>query len=126
MDLDDAVQICAESCVQLETQGIPVIRIGLMSSPSLLEEGRIVAGPWHPAFGFLVRSAIYQKQIEPVLPKRAACAHIRICVPSRDIPLIRGYKNQGLRHIKDKTGAKVIDLDVDDRLLDGTVTVEMI
>ena len=126
LDLDNAIQICAESCVRLESQGIPVIRIGLMSSPSLLEEGRIIAGPWHTAFGFLVRSAIYQKQIERVLPNRGACAHIRIRVPSRDIPLIRGYKNQGLRHIKDRTGAKVIDLDVDDRLLDGTVTVEMI
>ncbi len=126
LKLDDAIRLCMESCVRLESQGIPVIRIGLMSSPSLLEEGRIIAGPWHTAFGFLVRAAIYQKKIEPFLPAQGKSAHIRIRVPSRDIPLIRGYKNQGLRHIKDRTGAKVVEVDVDNRLADGTVMVEKI
>ena len=124
--LDDAIRICMENCLRLERKGIPVIRIGLMSSPSLLEEGRIIAGPWHTAFGFLVRSAIYQKKIEPDLPTLGESAHIRIRVSSRDVPLIRGYKNQGIRAIKARTGAKMVEVEVDNRLPDGTVTVEKI
>ena len=34
--LSEAVELCAESSVRLEARGIPVIRIGLMSSPTLL------------------------------------------------------------------------------------------
>ncbi len=68
--LDEAVSLCKESCALLEENGIPVIRMGLMSSPSLLKEGRILAGPWHQAFGFLVRSAIHRDSIEQFLPKR--------------------------------------------------------
>jgi histone acetyltransferase (RNA polymerase elongator complex component) len=56
LTLDKAVMICGESCRILEHNGIKVIRIGIMSSPSLLEEGQIVAGPWHCSFGFLVRA----------------------------------------------------------------------
>ena len=54
--LEEAVRICRDSCIRLEGEGIAVIRIGLMSSPSLREAGQIVAGPWHEAFGFLVRT----------------------------------------------------------------------
>ena len=50
LTLDAAVRICTESCIRLEGRGIPVIRMGLMSTPSLLNEGHIVAGPWHDAF----------------------------------------------------------------------------
>ena len=97
-----------------------------MSSPSLLEEGQIIAGPWHPAFGFLVRSGIYQKRIEPELPGPGEALHITIKVPGRDIPLIRGYKNEGLRKIEVRTGAKVVKVEVDDSIPEGTVKVENI
>jgi hypothetical protein len=115
-----------DSCIQFEDKGIPVIRIGLMSSPSLLEKGRIVAGPWHPAFGFLVRSAIYQRRIEPQLPGPGEVLHITIKVPSRDIPLIRGYRNQGLKKIESRTGAKVVNVEGDDSMPEGSVKVEKI
>ena len=69
LGLEAAVRICRESCIRLEGKGIPVIRIGLMSSPSLLEQGQIMAGPWHESFGFLVRSDIFHKGVEPFLPK---------------------------------------------------------
>ena len=124
--LDEAVDICMESCIQFEDEGIPVIRMGLMSSPSLLEEGQIIAGPWHPAFGFLVRSAIYQRRIESELPGPGEVLHITIKVPGRDIPLIRGYKNEGLKKIEDRTGATVVRIEVDDSIPEGRVKVEKI
>jgi len=124
LDLDNAVAICMESCVRLEGQGIPVIRIGLMSSPSLLEEGQIMAGPWHPAFGFLVRSGIYQQSIESDLPGPGEAENIEILVSRKEVPLIRGYKNQGLRGIKTKTGVKMIKIKSDDSIPEGSVRVK--
>ncbi len=126
LGLDNAVEICMESCVRLEEQGIPVIRIGLMSSPSLLEEGQIMAGPWHPAFGFLVRSGIYQRSIESDLPGPGEAENIKILVSAREVPLIRGYKNQGLKVIKAKTGVKIIKIKGDDSMPEGSVRVELL
>lgn len=125
LSLEEAVKICKESCTRLEGNGIPVIRIGLMSSPSLLRDGQIVAGPWHRAFGFLVRSAIHQEKIEPFLPKRGSFARIRLRAPYREIPLVKGYKNLGLRLIEDKTDAKVASLMPDDSIPSGQIGVEM-
>ena len=118
------VDLCAKGVARLEANGIPVIRIGLMSSPSLIEEGRVVSGPWHPAFGFLVRSAIHQKKIEPDLPGPGTAKEIRVFASEKEIPLIRGYKNRGIRIIEEKTGAKVLGITVDDNLPRGRVRIE--
>ncbi len=124
MPLEKAVKICQESCVHLEDNGIPVIRIGLMSSKTLLEDDQIVAGPWHKAFGFLVRSEIHQQRIEPYLPEWGLSTEIGLRVPHRELPLVRGYKNRGLRSIEEKTGAKVIKVIVDDTVSSGQVVVD--
>ena len=122
--LAKAVKICQESCVRLEENGIPVIRIGLMSSKTLLEDNQIVAGPWHKAFGFLVRSEIHQQKIESCLPEWGLAAQITLRVPHRELPLVRGYKNRGLRSIEEKTGAKVIGVIGDDAVPAGQVVVD--
>ncbi len=119
LGLEDAVRLCEEGCVRLENRGIPVIRIGLMSSPSLLEEGQILAGPWHSAFGFLVRSGILLRRIRPFLPGRGAARRIRLRVPAREIPLVRGHRNQGLRMIEDLTGAEVVEVRGEDGFAPG-------
>ncbi len=124
--LEEAVKICQESCIRLEVNGIPVIRIGLMSSPSLLREGEVVAGPWHRAFGFLVRSGIHQKKIMSYLPRLCANDKIRLRAPNREIPLVRGYKNLGLRSIEHKTGARVMDVIPDESIPPGQIAVDII
>lgn len=126
MTLENAVGICMDSCIRLEEKGIPVIRIGLMSSPSLLEKGEIIAGPWHTAFGFLVRSGIYHRRIEPFLPNPGTASQINISVPEREVPLVRGYRNQGLELIEKKTKARVIKVEPDDSVPPGTIRVKKV
>lgn len=124
LTLDEAVRICSESCIRLEDNDIPVIRIGLMSSSSLLRDGEILAGPWHSAFGFLVRSYIHQNKIEPLLPKITGRVNIGVRAPGREIPLIRGYKNEGVRRIEERSGAKVIYIKSDDSIPNGQIEVD--
>jgi histone acetyltransferase (RNA polymerase elongator complex component) len=126
LKLEEAVKICAEGCVRLENQGIPVIRIGLMSSPTLLEEGQIVGGPWHTAFGFLVRSHIHHQNMRKDLPGWGVVSQIKIRAPKSEISLVRGYKNQGLKWIERQTGAGVISVEPDDSILPGQVRIEKI
>lgn len=122
--LEEAVNICMESCIVLEGSGIPVIRIGLMASPTLLKAGEILSGPWHSAFGFLVRSAIHLERIMPLLPGRGEVNHIRLRVPPREIPLVRGYRNQGIRRIEETCGAKVVSVLPDESLQPGQIAVD--
>jgi histone acetyltransferase (RNA polymerase elongator complex component) len=124
--LEAAVSLCAESCIRLEREEIPVIRMGLMSSPSLLEEGQIIAGPWHTAFGLLVRSHIHHTRLERDLPPPGGASRIKIFAPRSEIPLIRGHKNRGLQLLKTKTGASVIQVEADDSIPYGRARVEKI
>lgn len=126
LSLDAAIRICQESCIRLEEEGIPVIRIGVMSSPSLLQSDEIMAGPWHSAFGFLVRSGIHQAKVISRLHAQGVAGQIRLRVPSAEIPLVRGYKNRGLRLIEEKTGAKVTGVMPDEAVPSGQVRVDVL
>ena len=121
LELKEAVETCIETCVRFEAQNIPVIRIGLMSSPDLLEKGTILAGPWHPAFGFLVRSGIYRNKIKPLLPESGVLSKITISVQSKEEPLLRGHKNSGLQWIEQQTGARDIKIETDDNIPFGII-----
>ncbi len=124
--LEDAVEVCVKSTAMIEDDGIPVIRIGLMGSQSLLEKGRIVSGPWHPAFGFLVRSAIHLEGVSRDLPAFGKAERIMIHSPKREIPLVRGYKNRGVRKIELITGARIMGVLPDDTVPSGKVRLEII
>ena len=123
--LEEAVRVCSESCLGFEEAGIPVIRIGLMTSPSLRERGQVLGGPWHESFGHLVRSGIYQRRIEPFLPGPGKAKRISIRVPSKDVALLRGYRNEGVRRIEEKTKACVESILTDDSLPSGRIAVEV-
>ena len=58
MELSEAVALCADLVQEYERSGICVIRLGLQFTDQISSSGCIVAGPYHPAFGELVRSQI--------------------------------------------------------------------
>lgn len=122
--LEQAVEVCSESVFRLEKSSIPVIRIGLMTSPALREPGQVLAGPWHEAFGHMVRSSVYHRRIESSLPRLGKMGSIRLRVHPKEIPLMRGFKNNGIRALEVKTGAAVQSVLPDDSLLPGRIEVE--
>ena len=109
-----------------EDEGIAVIRMGLMSSPSLLGKGQIIAGPWHASFGSLVREAIHMDKIEPQLPPPGQAHYVQIRAPRREVSLVRGYKNQCLRLIESKIKGKVIRVLADDGVPPGIIEVDQL
>jgi histone acetyltransferase (RNA polymerase elongator complex component) len=123
LSMEEAVRICAESCLGFEAAGVPVVRIGLMTSPSLREKGEVVGGPWHESFGHLVRSEIYQRKIEPFLPGPGEAKRISIRIPSKDISLLRGHRNEGIRRIEERTKAVIEEILSDDSLPSGRIAV---
>jgi hypothetical protein len=50
--------------------------------------------------------------------------YIKITASKKDIPLLRGYKNQGLKEIEAKTGATVVKVESDEILPQGRIIIE--
>ncbi len=125
LSLQEAVDICVEAVLALEGKGIPVIRIGLMNSGSLIKN--IVAGPWHPAFGFLVRSkAFIENCVIPQLKERKTKDKVVIFTNPRIIPLLRGHKNEGIRMIQNKTGIEIKQILPDDSVSENKIRLEAV
>jgi hypothetical protein len=49
---------------------------------------------------------------------------MRIYAAEREIPLLRGYKNEGLKRIEAKTGAKVVAVEPDTSIMPGRIRVQ--
>jgi len=69
LSLAEAVAWGAEALCLLKAAGLPVVRMGLHPSESLLAPGNIVAGPYHPAFGELVKSYLFREKVIDILGK---------------------------------------------------------
>lgn len=67
LDLESAVDLCADMLIQCYAADIPVIRLGLQTD-DVTSTGAIVAGPYHPAFGQLIRSRLWLRLLLKVLP----------------------------------------------------------
>jgi hypothetical protein len=72
----------------------------------------------------MVRSEIYHRKIKPFLPKSGESERIRFKVHPKEIPLMRGYGNRGIRSVEMKTGATVCGVLPDNSLAPGQIEVE--
>ena len=100
LSLTDAVELTKRLYLLFRARGISVIRMGLQATGSLLEPGAVVAGPFHPAFGHLVHSAIFldlatrELKMQKTLSRRIA-----LRVRPRDLPKLKGLRNQNMRRL---------------------------
>lgn len=67
LGLEEAVEQAAYVYSQLTKAGIKVIRIGLQADEELCSPGNILAGPFHPSMGELVKSRVLRHQLEKAI-----------------------------------------------------------
>lgn len=65
LSLEQAISQCADWQALCDGLGIRIIKLGL---PSNLAPDEVAAGPWHPAFGELVRAELLVRALEKVHP----------------------------------------------------------
>ena len=78
----------------IEQRGVKLIRVGLHASEEL--ENR-VAGPFHPAFMELCRSAIFRENVLKALQARNDL-EVTIDVDPRMLSIALGQKKENLQH----------------------------
>jgi histone acetyltransferase (RNA polymerase elongator complex component) len=90
--LEDTVERLASGAALLAGYSIPVIRMGLAPEPRLLED--ILAGPWHPALGFLVRSRSLHAALRAQI-RRLSSPPSTLMVPRNLLPEVIGHRGHG-------------------------------
>jgi histone acetyltransferase (RNA polymerase elongator complex component) len=113
LSLEEAIAICKRAFLQFYRAGIPVIRLGLQSSPELETEECVVAGPYHPAFGQLVESSLFYDMATYLMAKSQGSRIFRARVSPSDLSNIRGQKNQNLYQLKERFGLTEIQIEAD-------------
>lgn len=107
MPLLDAVALCAELLWRSRQAGVPVIRLGLQSSPELHGPDGVVAGPYHPAFGHLVKGCLWRRALEHLLAE--GCRQPLTVHPS-DVADVRGHRNGNLLFLQRRYGPLAIQV----------------
>ena len=98
LTLEEAVTQAAWAYRELTEAGVNVIRIGLQPDDELCAPGNILAGPFHPAMGELVKSRVLRDKITPQLAKLTDCGAVDILCPARLESKLRGQKSCNLRY----------------------------
>ncbi|OXT08620.1 radical SAM protein [Thermoanaerobacterium thermosaccharolyticum] len=66
IDLESAVELSKILYIKFKKNGIDVIRIGLQATEDINISKDVVAGPFHPAFGQLVKSSIVKDILDSI------------------------------------------------------------
>jgi flagellar biosynthesis/type III secretory pathway protein FliH len=74
--------------------------MGLQTTGSLQEPGTVVAGPFHPAFGHLVHSAVFLDRAAQALEEESPeSKRIVLSVHPHDVPKLKGLKGENIRRL---------------------------
>ena len=125
LSLAEAVELTKKLYVLLTGAGIRVIRMGLQPSGSLLEGGRVLAGPFHPAFGHLVHGAVFLDRAiraferQPGLSKR-----VTLKVYPKDLSRLIGLKKENIKHLVRRFHLEELRVTADPAVPQETVQLE--
>jgi len=101
LSLDEAIRRVSLMLILFEERSIPIIRIGLQPSPSLEEEGAIVAGPYHPSFRVLVEGRILQEMIRKGVSLLSLdCGEVIIVLSPAMVSSLKGLKGKNIASLK--------------------------
>lgn len=106
LSLPQAVNICADMRMLFQQHNIKVIRTGLHPGEELLQEGTVVAGPFHPALGELVEQEIFRRQSEAAinnfLTNDNICQPLVLFINPRDWSKVTGYRRTNLLYLQER------------------------
>ncbi len=121
LSLEDAVAWCTRILEIFEQARIRVVRIGLQSTSLLDGAEGVVAGPYHPALGALVRSRLRLERVSSLLgPGPAAQADLTLVVPPPEEPLFRGVGNGNIAALRQRYAVRRIRFVKDPALSPGS------
>tara|TARA_B100000959_G_scaffold200167_1_gene209463 strand:- start:2102 stop:3130 length:1029 start_codon:yes stop_codon:yes gene_type:complete len=102
LSLKQAVSICKRMLLLFQYNHIPVIRMGLQPTKTLLKPGTIVAGPFHSAFRELVLSSILYDRIYTSIKKHLTSKTFIFSVHPSELSTFLGNKKENVKKLKEE------------------------
>ena len=128
MGLNETVELVRRLLSLFLRNNIKVVRMGLQPTEDLNADRGVVAGPFHPAFGELVYSALWRAALQAWFSAhRPDGRSLEITVHPSMLSRLRGYKNENLNWMHAQfNGFQIVisaspDLPTDRALINGTV-----
>ena len=109
LSLDEALDWFAAAYDLTIGAGVRVIRMGLQSDPALERPGVILAGPYHPAFGYLVKCRWWRDRMDRYFasfPESLGSETVLLVAPNQVSDVI-GHRRSNLSHWKARWGISV-------------------
>jgi histone acetyltransferase (RNA polymerase elongator complex component) len=111
LSLEEAIGTCKEMYLIFKNSGIPVIRMGLHPlGPE--EQTDILAGPYHPAFGFLVKSRVKRDELANLIGehlRHTTPTGIHLSLPARDSEEYIGHRKSNILYLKEHFGLERLE-----------------
>jgi histone acetyltransferase (RNA polymerase elongator complex component) len=119
LSLARAIALSARMKNIFDEHGIKVVRIGLQPSAELAE--RVVAGPYHPAFGELVLARNIFKKTRKLLHEKEGLQKKSLHIAKADESVFRGPNNAAIKRLTKLGLMKNVELVFDKNLARNTV-----
>ena len=97
LSLSKAVALCSRMKTIFDDYNIKVVRMGLQPSEEFAE--KVVAGPYHPAFGELVISRSLFKKARKILQEKIHLKEKRLSIAAADESAFRGQNNVNMKRL---------------------------
>jgi histone acetyltransferase (RNA polymerase elongator complex component) len=115
LSLEEAVSWCVPAYEVFFQEHIPIARLGLHPDPELQKPGTVLAGPYHPAFGYLVRVRWWRDRVD-----RYVLAHhglirgreLTLRVPDRSLSEVVGPAKSNVKYWMERWGLKDVRVEV--------------
>jgi histone acetyltransferase (RNA polymerase elongator complex component) len=123
LEVEEAVSLGARVLERFDSAAIPVIRMGLQETEGLRpNDGSVLAGPFHPAFGDLVRGrSYYRKMLSSLAQCPSGSTWARFRIHPRDRSLLCGHQGIHKTLLHREFGVSRIDVEEDESMPRGHV-----
>ena len=102
LTLNRAISICKKMLLLFQCHSIPVIRMGLQPTETLLKPGTIVAGPFHPAFKELVLSSILYDRLHIAIKENLKSKTFTFSVNPSELSTFLGNKKENIKKLENE------------------------
>ena len=124
LSLDEAVSQAKNLYLLFNRANIRVVRMGIQASLDLEDDSKILAGPYHPAFGHLVYSEIFlDMAVDRIESSALETDSITIRTHPGSVSKLRGLRNRNIELLKEKFGFEAIMVRPDAALAEDQLRV---
>jgi histone acetyltransferase (RNA polymerase elongator complex component) len=122
LSLEEAVEQVKNLYLLFKKENIAVIRMGLQASEDLENGARVLAGPYHPAFGHLVYSEVFlDMAIRELESSNSSGQTIALHVHPRSVSKMSGLKNRNIEMLRGNFHFQSVEIVPDDSLKEDQI-----